>query len=52
MSGGREVVPHTIGLIKVDLVGCLSIEGVMRHLRVVRSDVEIDQLLEFREAVE
>lgn len=50
MSGGREVVPHSVGLTKADLVGCLSIEAVMRHLRVVRSDVEIDQLLGLREA--
>ncbi len=51
MPGGREVVPDTIAVIKVHLVGCLSIEGVMRHFRVVLADVEIDQLLELPEAL-
>ncbi len=41
--GGREVVPDTIGLVKVDLIGCLSDKRIMGHLGVVLPDVEIDQ---------
>ena len=50
MPRGREAVPDTIGLVKVDFVGRLSDERVMGHLGVVLPDVEIDQLLELREA--
>jgi hypothetical protein len=46
------VVPDTIGLVKVDLIGCLPDKRVMGHLGVVLPDVEIDQLLEQREAFE
>ena len=42
----------TIGLVKVDLVGGLSDKSVMGHLGVALFDVEIDQLLELREAFE
>ena len=49
MPGGREAVPDTIGLIKVDLVGRLSVKSVMGHFGVVLFDVEIDQLLELRD---
>ena len=52
MPGGREAVRDPIGLIEVDLVGCLSDKSVMGHLGVVLFDVEIDQLLELREAFE
>ncbi len=52
MSGGREAVSDPIGLIEVDLVGRLSIESVMGHFRFVPVDVEIDELLELREAFE
>ena len=45
---GREVVSDPIGLVKVDLVGRLSIESVMGHYRVVLPNVEIDQLLELK----
>ena len=45
-----EVVPDTVGLVRVDLVGCLSDKRVMGHLGVVLPDVEIDELLELREA--
>ena len=49
-AGGLEAVPDTIGLVKVDLVGCLSDKSVMGHLGVVLFDVEIDQTPELREA--
>ena len=52
MPGGREAVPDTIGLAKVDLVGRLSAKSMMRHLGVVLPNVEIDQLLELPEALE
>ena len=52
MPGGRDAVPDTIGLIKVDLVGRLSVKSVMGHFGVVLFDVEIDRLLELREAFE
>jgi len=52
MPRDREAVVDTIGLVKVDLVGCLSDKRVVRHSGVVLFDVEIDQLLELREAVE
>ena len=42
----------TIGVVKVDLVGRLSIESMMGHLGVVLPDVEIDELFELREAFE
>ena len=51
-AGGLEAVPDTIGLVKVDLVGCRSDKSVVRHLGVVLADVKLDQLLELREAVE
>lgn len=35
-----------------ELVGCLSIESVMGHSRVVLPDIEIDQRLELFEALE
>ena len=50
--GGREAVPDTIGLVEVDLVGCLSDKRVVGHLDVVLPDVEIDELRELREAFE
>ena len=50
--GSREAVPDAIGLVEVDLVGCLSDKSVMGHLGVVLPDVEIDQLLQLREAFE
>jgi hypothetical protein len=31
MPGGREAVPDTIGLVQIDLVGRLSVKGVMGH---------------------
>ena len=40
MPGSREVVPDTIRLAEVDLVGRLSDESVMGHLGVVLFDVE------------
>ena len=49
---GREAVPDTIGVIEVHLVGCLSAKSIVGHSGVVLLDVEIDQLLELREAVE
>jgi len=53
MPGGCEAVPDPIGsLVKVHLVGRLSVESVMGHLSVVLPNVEIDELLELREAVE
>ena len=52
MPGGREAVRDPIGLIEVDLVGRLSVKSVMGHFGVVLFDVEIDQLLELREAFE
>ena len=52
MPRGREADPDTIGVVKVHLVGCLSAKSVVRHFGVVLFDVEIDQLLELREAVE
>ena len=52
MPGGREPVPDTISVVKIHLVGCLSAESVVRHMGIVLVDVEIDQLLELREAVE
>jgi hypothetical protein len=52
MPGGLEAVPDTIGSVKVHLVGCLSAKSVVGHLGVVLFDVEIDELLELREAVE
>jgi hypothetical protein len=52
MPGGREAVPDTIGVVKVHLVRRLSGKSVMAHLGVVLFDVEIDQLLELREAFE
>ena len=52
MPRGREAVPDTIGVAEVHLVGRLSDERVMGHLGIVLFDVEIDQLLELREAVE
>jgi len=53
MPGGCEAVPDPIGsLVKVHLVGRLSVESVMGHLGVVLVDVEIDQLLELPEAFE
>ena len=52
MPRGHEAVPDTIGLAEVRLVGCLSAEGIVRHLGIVFVDVEIDQLLELREAFE
>ncbi len=51
-AGGLEAVPDTIGLLKVDLVGCWSDKSVMGHLGVVLFDVEIDQTPELHEAVE
>ena len=42
----------TIGAVKVHLVGCLSDECVVGHLAIVLPDVEIDELLELREAFE
>ena len=50
--GGREAIVDAIALAEVDLVGRLSDESVMGHLGVVLPDVEIDQLLELREAFE
>ena len=49
---GLEAVPDAIGLVKVDLVGCLSDKSVMGHLGVVLFDVELDQTPELRERVE
>jgi hypothetical protein len=51
-SGGREAVADTIGLVKVDLVGGRSDKSAMGHLGVVLFDVETDQTLQLREAVE
>jgi len=39
MPGGRDAVPETIGLVKVDLVGCSSDKSVMGHLAVVRREL-------------
>ena len=50
--GGREAVPDTISLGKVDFVGCRSDKSAMGHLGVVLFDVETDQTLQLREAVE
>ena len=36
MPDGREAVPDTIGVVKVHLVGCLSVKSVMGHFGVVR----------------
>jgi hypothetical protein len=52
MPRGRKAVPDTIAVVEVRLVGRLSDERVMGHLGVVLPDVEIDQLLELREAFE
>lgn len=52
MPCDHEAVPDTIGVVKVDLVGRLSAKSVVGHLGVVLVDVEIDQLLELREAFE
>lgn len=52
MPGGRDAVPNTIDLIKVHLVGRLSVKSVMGHVGVVLFDVEADQPLELREACE
>jgi len=41
-----EAVLDTIGLVKVDLVRCLSAKSVVGHLGVVRFDVENDELRE------
>ncbi len=50
--GGREAVADTIGLVKADLVGGRSDKSAMGHLGVVLFDVETDQTLQLREAVE
>ena len=52
MPRGREAFPETIGLVEVHLVGCLSTESIVRHSGIVLVDVEIDELLELREAFE
>jgi len=52
MPGGCEAVPDTIVVVKVHLVRRLPTESVMGHLGIVLVDVEIDQLLELREAFE
>ena len=45
MPVGREAVPDTIGLVKVNLVRRLSAKSVMGHSGIVLFDVEIDQLV-------
>ena len=52
MPGGCEAIPDTVGLVKVDFVGRLSAKSVVGHFGVVLCDVEIDQLLQLREAFE
>ena len=50
--GGHEAIVDAIALAEVDLVGRLSIKSMMGHFRVVLPNVEIDELLELREAFE
>ena len=52
MPGRPKAIADTIGLGKVDLVGCSSVERVMGHLSIVLPNVDIDQLLELPEALE
>ena len=52
MPRGPEAIVDAIALAEVDLAGRLADERVMGHLRVVLIDVEIDELLELREAFE
>ena len=52
MPGGREPVPDTIGVVKVHLVGRLSVKSVMGHFGVALFDVEVDRPLALRTAFE